>query len=419
MLKKRLDVLSRGEFIDSAINIIKHSFKFENIQSIAIDGEWGSGKSFVISEIEEELKKENYIVINFNSWETNYYNEPLIPILLSLKNSIYAVDSIIQMNDEAKNMFNGLIYGLNSFAINKIGFDYTNITKDDRNEQNRDFIEIQSLIEKFKLNFAKITENKKVAIFIDELDRCLPDYSIKVLERIHTLFYSVQNTLIVYSIDKEKLNHSIKQIFGDVDCNGYLRKFISFTIQLDYGTPDSNIFEKYSDYFELFEDDLHYQYKDLLMVLLKEIDIRTQEKIFNKLYLIHNLSHSEETGEKCRLALLYFETLSELFRYLIKKNSTEPNAGPKHILRYWENFVNNINIDKDVDGFNSDFIPTKKFECEMKLFLHLANSLISEDIPLPYENESYNDFQNRECDEIKKVAFFAGIFTTYSKIIKL
>lgn len=416
MLKKRLDVLSRGEFIDSAINIIKHSFKFENIQSIAIDGEWGSGKSFVISEIEEELKKENYIIINFNSWETNYYNEPLIPILLSLKNSIYGVDSIIQMNDEAKNMFNGLIYGLNSFAINKIGFDYTNITKDDRNEQNRDFIEIQSLIEKFKLNFAKITENKKVAIFIDELDRCLPDYSIKVLERIHTLFYSVQNTVIVYSIDKEKLNHSIKQIFGDVDCNGYLRKFISFTIQLDYGTPDSNIFEKYSDYFELFEDDLHYQYKDLLMVLLKEIDIRTQEKIFNKLYLIHNLLSSEYKGRKCNLSLLYFETLSELSLHITNKYSMCFDKKSSTIAKSWKNFILNIDMAESVIGIDHDSRRLKRGRYEIFLLSYLADEVIS--AKTPYMNtEDYDSI--KEDPKIKEILNFAYNFIEYSKIIKL
>jgi predicted KAP-like P-loop ATPase len=56
-------------------------------------------------------------------------------------------------------------------------------------------------------------EEKKIVIFIDELDRCRPTYAIEVLERIKHLF-GVAGYVFVISLDKEQLSHSIATIYG-------------------------------------------------------------------------------------------------------------------------------------------------------------------------------------------------------------
>lgn len=68
---------------------------------------------------------------------------------------------------------------------------------------------------------------KPVVFFIDELDRCRPDYSVKVLERIKHLF-DLPNIIFVLSVNKKQLGHAIQGFYGtsSLDADDYLRRFI-------------------------------------------------------------------------------------------------------------------------------------------------------------------------------------------------
>ena len=50
---------------------------------LALDGEWGSGKTFVMGMLQNELEShsDEYIVINYDAWKNNFYPDPLIAIL--------------------------------------------------------------------------------------------------------------------------------------------------------------------------------------------------------------------------------------------------------------------------------------------------------------------------------------------------
>ena len=43
---------------------------------------------------------------------------------------------------------------------------------------------------------------KAVVIMVDELDRCLPEYTIKVSERLHHIFTDLKNVIVFVSMDK-------------------------------------------------------------------------------------------------------------------------------------------------------------------------------------------------------------------------
>jgi hypothetical protein len=69
-------------------------------------------------------------------------------------------------------------------------------------------------------------------IFIDELDRCRPTYSIAMLERIKHLF-DVDGVVFVLATDATQLSHSIKAVYGsEFDSKRYLQRFFSRTYKL-------------------------------------------------------------------------------------------------------------------------------------------------------------------------------------------
>ena len=86
------DVLNREEFINKVINLIRTITENNKSCSFAIDGQWGSGKSFVLDKIKTKLEDEQsetlagdkYFVFYYNCWEYDYYDEPIISIVSSL-----------------------------------------------------------------------------------------------------------------------------------------------------------------------------------------------------------------------------------------------------------------------------------------------------------------------------------------------
>lgn len=65
-----------------------------------------------------------------------------------------------------------------------------------------------------------------IFIFIDELDRCRPDYAIQLLEEVKHLF-DVPGFVFVLSMQKEQLLNAICSVYGsEFNASGYLDRFV-------------------------------------------------------------------------------------------------------------------------------------------------------------------------------------------------
>ena len=84
-----IDLLERQEFVDNVINVVDILAEGKRNACYAINGGWGTGKTYVLNRLETqlELKKsedttlDKYLVIHYNCWEYDYYEEPLIAIV--------------------------------------------------------------------------------------------------------------------------------------------------------------------------------------------------------------------------------------------------------------------------------------------------------------------------------------------------
>ncbi len=87
MKNEKIDVLNRREFVDRIIGLIESIAQSKEHRTFAIDGEWGSGKTWVLEEIEKELNEKEetpFLIIHYNCWEYDFYQEPLIAIVSAL-----------------------------------------------------------------------------------------------------------------------------------------------------------------------------------------------------------------------------------------------------------------------------------------------------------------------------------------------
>lgn len=190
----------------------------------------------------------------------------------------------------------------------------------------------KKIIAELQKHLKHITNTIPIIFIIDELDRCMPEYAIKVLERIHHIFHGFKNVIVLLSVDKTQLDYSIKKIFGDnTDIDGYLRKFVDFTIKIDNGTMVENCQEKFSeDFFNSFEIKDMPIVKNEIEPYLSFLNMREKEKIFNKISVINSSIHGKE-GYIFDEAVCIFEIVyaigNENFRYNNSLNWLKESEG--------------------------------------------------------------------------------------------
>ncbi len=310
----KLDILNRNAFVEQVIKLLENISENRGATCFAIDGEWGTGKSFVLDMLEEQLNgpySEKYFAVRYNSWKYDYYEEPLIAIVSSIITEIEEKVNIFPDSKEKQEilgMFKAAGISLLSMANTafkaKTGLDiqsaYETVMKGEKEgaaiyekEHAYDtYLGFNKVIDKLSALLQEIANDYTVVIIVDELDRCIPEYAIKVMERLHHLTEKKNNIITIIAMDKKQLECSIRHLFGFAEDNKYLEKFISFEIKLDKGQVSERIIEKYADYLELFDKDI-FQFDDsieeCLLALFKGIDIRTQEQIINKVMIVHKL----------------------------------------------------------------------------------------------------------------------------------
>lgn len=310
------DYLNRKEYIDACFEMIVSSFKLPQSVAIGFEGKWGSGKSWILEKLESKLNNDNkYIVFKYNSWENDYYDEPLLGIVSSLCSQIN--DTFI-LRKEVKEIFGEKMLkimkksfeliesSLSSISKKILGFDLINgvkqslsyISNEKTEVSQNQFKSIQDDVSNIVEALNTISNYKPIVFIVDELDRCLPEFSIKTLERLHHVFKKVKNSVVIISVDKDQLERTIKNMFGDIPfIGGYLSKFFDFSVKLDDGEMNDIEFQnKYNQLLEAYNIDDQKQIQLVQEFVRKMFDKYTpREKnlIINKILLCHNLSNMD------------------------------------------------------------------------------------------------------------------------------
>ena len=261
------DKIGREEIVDKICGLVGSLKKDKNF-CLAINGAWGSGKSFVLGLIEEKLsKKQEYIIIKYDAWENTFYSDPLIAILSCVIDGIEEKLYLVERTEEKAKK--AAKTGVNTLAklstkiekLKAVIEGIKTIIKDFHNPIDTaalgDFKSYQKLLKATKEILNEITQageyrekQTKLVILVDEIDRCLPDEQLKILERLHHLF-DVKNCAVIVTMNQICVAETVKTIYG-IDGYEYLRKFFNFTFRLDTSANEylKNLLEEYIKSFE-------------------------------------------------------------------------------------------------------------------------------------------------------------------------
>ena len=258
------DKIGREEIVDKICGLVGSLKKDKNF-CLAINGAWGSGKSFVLGLIEEKLsKKQEYIIIKYDAWENTFYSDPLIAILSCVIDGIEEKLYLVERTEEK--VKKAAKTGVNTLAklstkiekLKAVIEGIKTIIKDFHNPIDTaalgDFKSYQKLLKATKEILNEITQageyrekQTKLVILVDEIDRCLPDEQLKILERLHHLF-DVKNCTVIVAVNQICVVKTIQTIYG-VDGYEYLRKFFDFTFNLETSASEYllNLLRNFAD----------------------------------------------------------------------------------------------------------------------------------------------------------------------------
>ena len=94
------------------------------------------------------------------------------------------------------------------------------------------YADAQENIEALKTTLKTAAAMRPIIFFIDELDRCRPDFALSILELVKHVF-EVPGIKFVFVANMEQLKAVIRKRYGqDVDADVYLEKFVNTTIIL-------------------------------------------------------------------------------------------------------------------------------------------------------------------------------------------
>lgn len=239
------DKLNRQDYARGLIGFI------EKLKSgvIAVDGEWGSGKSWLGINIKQAIdEKGTASTIWIDAFEADWNDDPSLSLIAGIANQVGNLGKAAFLENAASFLSRLIPAGTKAAAQaagNFIGIDkdvsegFSDAMKDASSayveQRLKDLTDRQQTLEKLKeLLTAAVSKSEtgKVVVLIDELDRCSPTFAIRFLERLKHLF-NLEHVVYVLFWNRQQIQKAVEAFYGTgTDGQMYLDKFIDFPLYL-------------------------------------------------------------------------------------------------------------------------------------------------------------------------------------------
>lgn len=237
---------------DALIEYIKWT---ETPITIALQGEWGSGKTSLMNLLRWNLcdcDQAQFFPIWINTWQYSLMktsSQAIIGILEGIINQIGALNPSEGKWNESKKKIGGIFKKMASvgtkIVANQVGIDGDAVDElfgEDGGSAHSDVMrlkeEINGLVQEA---LAHRPDRKGFIFYIDDLDRIDPPVAVEILELLKNIF-DLENCIFVLAIDYDVVIKGLKPKFGELtDKNEReFRSFFDKIIQLPFSMPVAN-----------------------------------------------------------------------------------------------------------------------------------------------------------------------------------
>jgi hypothetical protein len=229
------------------------------ISPMIIDGPWGSGKTEFTLKLIKLFSEQHpsFNLIYIDAFKADHSDNPLMTVLAAVIRSLpeqEQQDFIKKAAPALKSLTKNIAKGAVGWILRQ---DATDVLDDVESEVKKasnslidysvekllkSHVEAEKDLQALQHALAEIAKEQPLVLFIDELDRCRPNFSVSMLETIKHVF-NVENVQFVMITNHLQLMASVKNIYGEqLDAKRYLDKFIAFSFKLS-GSVGQNSYD--------------------------------------------------------------------------------------------------------------------------------------------------------------------------------
>lgn len=221
--------------------------------TIAVNGEWGAGKTFFIKQtklildaqnpqsamadetratINKSLPKDfpeigSYATVYYDAWLCDNTDDPILSLVYATINSAQSDFSV----EKKRSLWDGAAALAEALSGRNVESLLHTVRGDDIFTSLKDADDIRLMVKEF-INALIEEHGNRLVIFVDELDRCKPDFAIRFLERIKHYFDDDRVTF-VFSVSLTQLQCTVKNYYGaEFNATRYLDKFFDLRMSL-------------------------------------------------------------------------------------------------------------------------------------------------------------------------------------------
>lgn len=313
------DRLDMRKYVDGLVEFVKDCC---TPMSIALQGDWGTGKTSFINRMQKRLDKEDgeIVTVYFNTWQYSQFN---------MSDSLYysfvqcIVNCIEVKRPEQSAKVKKILTSLGKIFLditkqiveNKTGCNL-NIVGEELNELRSEKMEnITKLKEDYRNLINETAGNDgRVIIFIDDLDRLNPEIAVALLETIK-LFMDVEKSVFVLAIDYDVVVRGVQAKYGKDMDDEKCRSFFDKIIQLPFRMPTENY--KIKKLLEKNDQQSNFEgYTDILGTLIESTlgsSPRTFKRIINSYELLKIVERKKD--DPYEETLLLINLILQMYSY--------------------------------------------------------------------------------------------------------
>lgn len=245
--KENVNDFGTERYVNGLIKFIEHS---SAPITIALQGEWGSGKTSMMTRLERALctgEKAPFIGVNINTWEYSMMSSPEITVYKILAKLVRELtggdnDSKKKVSKILRGLYRGGREALKMIPGINVAVEMANVPTELPSEEND--ISLSELREELQTAVQmRIAEKgqRGVIVFVDDLDRLNPPVAVEILELLKNVF-TLENCIFVLAIDYDVVVKGLEPKFGKLtDKNEReFRSFFDKIIQVPFSLPVSS-----------------------------------------------------------------------------------------------------------------------------------------------------------------------------------
>ena len=258
-----------------AENIIRLLTSDIDLSPMVIDGGWGTGKTEFCKKLIRLMQEQHrdYQPVYIDAFRSDHSGEPLLALLAEIIKACTPPEGseeklIEEHKDRIRRITKAAGFVMKTVAKAAVGHvlkqntddlaeEFQQIMNGDQDADSlaetvtdaaatiashtidatveallKEQIEAEKNLETLKACLKELAADKPIILFIDELDRCRPDYAVDMLEVIKHVF-DVENVKVVLVTNTKQLRAAINHRYGaEVDAQKYLDKFLKYSFAL-------------------------------------------------------------------------------------------------------------------------------------------------------------------------------------------